>query len=131
MVEFGPGECKHHACFHLADSRAFVAADLIYNEAHLYLQEHNLEGWLTRLDELDAFVTQNGVQTIYPGHGPAGGFWLIEATREYLEAFATAVQTGSADSAGAAMMARFPDHRVTQFLTTFSLPAYFPSTAEE
>ena len=28
------------------------------------------------------------------------------------------------------MTARFPDHRVTQFLTVFSLPAYFPTAAE-
>ena len=54
VVEFGPGECKHHACFHLPDRRAFVSADVIYNGAHLYLQEHNLEGWLARLDDLPA-----------------------------------------------------------------------------
>jgi hypothetical protein len=29
------------------------------------------------------------------------------------------------------MMARFPDHRVTQFLTAFSLPAYFATAPEE
>jgi glyoxylase-like metal-dependent hydrolase (beta-lactamase superfamily II) len=131
VVEFGAGECKHHACFHLADTRGFVAADLIYNGAHLYLQEHNLEGWLARLDEFERFVAEHGVQTIYPGHGPAGGLSLIEGTREYLEAFATAVETGTADSAQAALLARFPDHRVPQFLTVFSLPAYFPPADED
>ena len=30
-----------------------MTSDLIYNGAHLYLQEHNLEGWQARLDELD------------------------------------------------------------------------------
>jgi hypothetical protein len=68
------------------------------------------------------------VQTIYPGHGPAGGLSLIQATREYLQAFADAVETGNADSVRASIMARFPDHRVPQFLTLFSLPAYFPPT---
>src|SRR5262249_58420272 len=67
VVEFGAGEAKHHACFHLVGRRAFVAADLIYNGAHLYLQEHNLEGWLARLDEFERFAAENGVQTIYPG----------------------------------------------------------------
>jgi glyoxylase-like metal-dependent hydrolase (beta-lactamase superfamily II) len=126
IVEFGAGECKHHACLHLADRNAFVAADLIYNGAHLYLQEHNLEGWLARLDEFERFATQSGIQTIFPGHGPAGGLALIEATREYLRAFASAVQTGNADTAGETILSRFPDHRVRQFLTVFSLPAYFP-----
>jgi glyoxylase-like metal-dependent hydrolase (beta-lactamase superfamily II) len=131
VVEFGAGEAKHHACFHLAARRAFVGADLIYNGAHLYLQEHNLEGWLARLDEFERFAAERGVQTIYPGHGPASGLALIQATREYLQAFASAVETGNADSAHAAIMAHFPDHRVPHFLTLFSLPAYFPPAAED
>jgi glyoxylase-like metal-dependent hydrolase (beta-lactamase superfamily II) len=126
VVEFGAGEAKHHACLHLVDRRAIVTSDLIYNGAHLYLQEHNLDGWLARLDELHRFATEHGVQTIYPGHGPAGGLSLIEGTREYLQAFASAVETGNADTARDAIMSRFPDYRVEQFLTTFSLPAYFP-----
>jgi glyoxylase-like metal-dependent hydrolase (beta-lactamase superfamily II) len=126
VVEFGAGEAKHHACFHLADRHAVVTSDLIYNGAHLYLQEHNLDGWLTRLDEFEQFAAQHGVETIYPGHGPASGLSLIQATREYLNAFAEAVEAGNADSAYQAITSRFPDHRVQQFLTVFSLPAYFP-----
>jgi hypothetical protein len=56
-----------------------------------------------------------------------GGLCLIQGTREYLQAFATAVKTGSADSARDAVTVRFPDYRVEQFLTIFSLPAYFPA----
>jgi glyoxylase-like metal-dependent hydrolase (beta-lactamase superfamily II) len=125
IFEFGAGEAKHHACLHLPGCRALVTSDLIYNGAHLYLQEHNLDGWLLRLVELERFVADNGIQTLHPGHGPAGGLSLINGTREYLQAFATAVQTGNADSARDAITARFPDHRVKQFLTAFSLPAYF------
>jgi glyoxylase-like metal-dependent hydrolase (beta-lactamase superfamily II) len=126
VVEFGGGEAKHHACLHLQDRQAFVTSDVIYNGAHLYLQEHNLEGWLARLDELERFVAKTGIQTLYPGHGPAGGLSLIEGTREYLQAFATAIQTGNAVSARNALTDRFPDYRVEQFLSVFSLPAYFP-----
>jgi glyoxylase-like metal-dependent hydrolase (beta-lactamase superfamily II) len=127
IVEFGPGEAKHHAALRLIDRDAILASDVIYNGAHLYLQEHNLEGWLARLDELDRFAARHGVQTIHPGHGPAGGLSLIDATREYLTAFASAVQTGNVDDAREAIVSRFPDHRVQQFLDVFSLPAYFPS----
>jgi glyoxylase-like metal-dependent hydrolase (beta-lactamase superfamily II) len=126
VVEFGAGEAKHHACLHLRDRQACVASDLIYNGAHLYLQEHNLEGWLTRLDEFERFATQQGVLTLYPGHGPPGGLSLIDVTREYLHAFAAAVKTGTADGAREAITSRFPDYKVEQFLTMFSLPAYFP-----
>jgi glyoxylase-like metal-dependent hydrolase (beta-lactamase superfamily II) len=127
VIEFGAGEAKHHACFLLADRRAFVTSDLIYNGAHLYLQEHNLEGWLARLDEFERFAGERGVQTIYPGHGPPGGLSLIQGTREYLLAFASAVEMGNADSARGAITSRFPDYRIEQFLTVFSLPAYFPA----
>jgi glyoxylase-like metal-dependent hydrolase (beta-lactamase superfamily II) len=128
-VEFGPGEAKHHACLVLADRHAIVASDLIYNGAHLYLQEHNLEGWLARLGELEQLAADRGLRTIFPGHGTAGGLSLIQSTREYLEAFARAVETGNAVSARDAIMSQFPDHHVQQFLDVFSLPAYFPSPA--
>ena len=130
IVEFGAGEAKHHATLHLPDRRAIVASDLIYNGAHLYLQEHNLEGWLTRLDELDQLAAQRGIHTIHPGHGPAGGLSLIQGTREYVQAFANAVETGSPDAAREAITSQFPDHRVQQFLDMFSLPAYFPPGGE-
>jgi glyoxylase-like metal-dependent hydrolase (beta-lactamase superfamily II) len=126
VVEFGAGEAKHHACLHLPDRQAFVTSDLVYNGAHLYLQEHNLEGWLARLDEFERFAAKAEIHTLYPGHGPAGGLSLIQGTREYLQAFATAVKTGNADRARDMLAARFPDYRVEQFLTMFSLPAYFP-----
>jgi hypothetical protein len=31
----------------LAERHAIVTSDVVYNRAHLYLQEHNLDGWLT------------------------------------------------------------------------------------
>jgi glyoxylase-like metal-dependent hydrolase (beta-lactamase superfamily II) len=127
VAEFGAGEAKHHACLHLPDRRALITSDLIYNGAHLYLQERNLDGWLERLNELERFAAQRGVHTLYPGHGPAGGLSLIQGTREYLQAFASALKLGDADSARDALTSRFPDYRVTQFLTAFSLPAYFTS----
>jgi glyoxylase-like metal-dependent hydrolase (beta-lactamase superfamily II) len=129
IVEFGPGEAKHHACLVLADRHALVASDLIYNGAHLYLQEHNLEGWLARLDELDQLAAQRRLRTIHPGHGAAGGLSLIEGTREYLQAFAGAIATGNVDTAREVITSRFPDHHVQQFLDVFSLPAYFPPPA--
>jgi glyoxylase-like metal-dependent hydrolase (beta-lactamase superfamily II) len=126
IVEFGPGEAKHHACLLLTDRQAIVASDVIYNGAHLYLQEHNLEGWIARLDELERLAAERGLRTIHPGHGQAGGLSLIEGTREYLQAFASAIETGNVDRARDAMVSQFPDHRVPQFLDVFSLPAYFP-----
>jgi glyoxylase-like metal-dependent hydrolase (beta-lactamase superfamily II) len=126
IIEFGPGEARHHACMLLADRQATIASDLIYNGAHLYLQEHNLDGWLARLDELEQLANRRRIRTIHPGHGPAGGLSLIEGTREYLRAFATAVATGDGVIARQMIISQFPDHHVQQFLDAFSLPTYFP-----
>jgi glyoxylase-like metal-dependent hydrolase (beta-lactamase superfamily II) len=130
IVEFGSGEAKHHACLVFPDQHAIMASDLIYNGAHLYLQEHNLDGWLARLDELEQLAAQRRLRTIHPGHGPAGGLSLIQGTREYLQAFASATKTGNVSTARGAILSQFPDHRVRQFLDAFSLPAYFPSPAD-
>jgi glyoxylase-like metal-dependent hydrolase (beta-lactamase superfamily II) len=127
VVEFGEGESKHIAAVHIPELQALLAADLVYNQAHLYLQERHLESWLVRLSELETFA-QNRVTTIYPGHGEAAGLELIEQTRAYLHDFAYAAKTGDAKAAEKHMLARYSNYHVKQFLTQFSIPAYFPAT---
>jgi glyoxylase-like metal-dependent hydrolase (beta-lactamase superfamily II) len=126
IVEFGEGESKHMACLYIPDARVLLSADMVYNNAHLYLQERHLEGWHARLDELEVF-TRDRVATIYPGHGAPSDLTIISRTRAYLHDFATAVKGGDAMSAEQQILAKYPDHHVRQFLTVFSLPAYFPS----
>ena len=126
IAEFGEGEARHMACLLIPDAQALLCADMVYNGAHLYLREHRLEAWLARLDEFEAFASGRGL-TIYPGHGPPGDLTLVAKTRAYLNDFAEAVGSGDAKTAEQRMLARYPDYRVRQFLTLFSLPAYFPS----
>jgi hypothetical protein len=125
VVEFGEGESKHIATMCLESSRALFSADLVYHDAHLYLQEHHLESWLTRLDEFEEFATHR-VGTIYPGHGAPAGLELIAQTREYLQDFAGAVKFGDGAVVQARILAKYPEYHVRQFLTVFSIPAYFP-----
>jgi len=98
VVEFGEGESKHIASVYIPSERALLSADLVYNKAHLYLQERHLESWLARLDELEAFA-KDRVSTIYPGHGAGGDLTLIAQTRSYLHDFADAVKSGDAKTA--------------------------------
>lgn len=126
VVEFGECESKHMAAVYLPESKALLSADLVYNQAHLYLQERHLESWLARLDELEAFA-QDRVTTIYPGHGKAAGLELIEQTRAYLHDFADAVRTEDRKAAEERMLERYPQYHVKQFLSAFSIPAYFPA----
>jgi glyoxylase-like metal-dependent hydrolase (beta-lactamase superfamily II) len=125
-VEFGEGESKHIAAVHIPALKALLSADLVYNNAHLYLQEKHLDSWLARLDELEKFA-KDRIVTIYPGHGSAGGLELIPATRAYLHDFAEAIKSGDAKTAEERMLAKYPQYHVKQFLTAFSIPAYFPA----
>ena len=83
VLEFGEGESKHNATIYISELESILSADLVYNQAHLYLQERHLESWLTRLDELEKFA-KGRVSTIYPGHGQAAGLELIAQTRVLL-----------------------------------------------
>jgi glyoxylase-like metal-dependent hydrolase (beta-lactamase superfamily II) len=129
VMEFGEGESRHIATFFIPSQGALLAADLIYHQAHCYLQEKRLGGWLARLDELEKF-SRGRVTTIYPGHGPAGDLSLIEHTRSYLRNFCAALEGGSAESVEAKMLQRYPHHHARQFLTVFTLPAYFPPSKD-
>jgi glyoxylase-like metal-dependent hydrolase (beta-lactamase superfamily II) len=125
VVEFGEGESKHIAAVYIPELKALLSADLVYNQAHLYLQEKHLDSWLVRLDELEEF-TKDRVTTIHPGHGKAAGLELIEQTRAYLHDFDDAVRSGNAKNVEQTMLGKYPNYRVKQFVTAFSIPAYFP-----
>lgn len=78
-----------------------------------------------QVDELEEFG-RSRVSTIYPGHGVAGGLSLIEYTRAYLRDFAAAIQSGDAKTVEERILEKYPEHHAKQFLTVFSIPAYFP-----
>jgi glyoxylase-like metal-dependent hydrolase (beta-lactamase superfamily II) len=126
VVEFGEGESKNIAAVYIPKLKALLSADLVYNQAHLYLQEKHLDSWLMRLDELEAFA-KDRVTTIHPGHGKAAGLELIGQTRAYLRDFAEAVKSGDAKTTEQRMLLKYSNYHVNQFLTAFSIPAYFPS----
>ncbi len=125
IVEFGECESKHIAGVYIPSSKALLSADVVYNNAHLYLQEKHLESWLARLSELETYAAGR-VETIHPGHGEAAGLELITQSRAYLHDFSDAIITGNAKTAEQYMLDRYPEYHVKQFLTAFSIPAYFP-----
>lgn len=126
VVEFSEEKSKHNATISLPDLSALLSADLVYHNAHLYLQERHLQSWLARLDELEEFA-KTRVSTIYPGYGAAGDLTLITKTRAFLRDFAAAIGTGDAKRAEQQILDNYPEYHARQFLTVFSIPAYFPS----
>jgi len=126
IVEFGEGESRHIGALFIPGQGDLLAADLIYHQAHCYLQEKRLDAWLVRLEELEQF-SRTRVSTIHPGHGEPGDLSLIEHTRGYLRDFAEALKAGDGKSVEKRMLEKYPEHHAKQFLTIFSIPAYFPS----
>lgn len=128
IVEFGECESKHIASVYVPMLGALFSADLVYNGAHLYLAEKHIASWLERLDELEAFAGHR-VSTIHPGHGAAGGLDLIAQTRTYLNDFVEAVQSGDPNVVEQQMLSKYPGYYLKQFLTAFSIPAFFPAVS--
>jgi hypothetical protein len=60
------GESKHTAAVYISELESLLSADLVYNQAHLYLQERRLESWLTHLNELEE-STNGGPAVIRAG----------------------------------------------------------------
>ena len=78
--------------------------------------------------ELETFA-KDKISTIYPGHGSVAGLELVAPTRAYLHDFAEAIKSGDAKMAEQRMLAKYPQHHVKQFLSVFSIPAYFPAAS--
>jgi len=127
VMEYPESESKHIATLYIPSLKAHLTSDIIYHHAHCYLQERHLEAWLKRLGELEQFIPGR-VTTLYPGHGePGNPGELIEGTRAYLQDFAAALPGGSAHTLEETMLAKYPTHHAKQFLSAFSIPAYFPT----
>lgn len=127
IVEFREGESRHFATLNIPALKSHLASDLVYNEAHCYLAEKRPDAWLDRLNELETF--SNGrIHTAYPGHGePDVPAKLIQKTRDYLTAFQSALGLGDGRAVEQEMLSKFPDYHAKQFLTVFTIPAYFPA----
>jgi glyoxylase-like metal-dependent hydrolase (beta-lactamase superfamily II) len=123
-VEFGECKGKHMAAVYIPTLKALLSADLVYNGAHLYVAEKHIASWLERLKEMEAFAGDR-VSTIHLGHGAAGDLELIPLTRQYLNDFAKAVQSGDAKSADLEILGKYAGQRAQQFLTAFSISAFF------
>lgn len=63
---------------------------------------------------MEAFAGDR-VSTIHPGHGAAGDLELIPRTRQYLNDFAKAVQSGDAKSAELEILGKYAGYRYSSF----------------
>lgn len=63
--------------------------DLFFNGTHSYVADGGMLAWLVSLRQAGDILA--GVETLYPGHGPAGAIDRLDAQRDYLLAYCAAV----------------------------------------
>jgi glyoxylase-like metal-dependent hydrolase (beta-lactamase superfamily II) len=92
------GDCDANSVWVLEDepAAAFVG-DLVFNGTHSYIADGSVLHWLANLERFRALL--EGVATLYPGHGRAGGAELLDAQKDYLLAYCAAVLEVAGDSA--------------------------------
>ncbi len=107
LLSLKDGESSHATAVWIPGSRALIAGDLAYNNVHLWLRENRPEGWLAILDRLEKLKPA----TVYPGHGPQGGPELLDADREYIQAFITVTAApATREDAMAKLKDAYPDY---------------------
>jgi glyoxylase-like metal-dependent hydrolase (beta-lactamase superfamily II) len=99
VYEVGPGgDCDANSVWVLEDepAAAFVG-DLVFNGTHSYIADGRVLRWLANIERFRALL--EGVTTLYPGHGRAGGVKLLDAQKDYLLAYCAALLEVAGDSA--------------------------------
>lgn len=99
VYEVGPGgDCDANSVWVLEDERAAAfVGDLVFNGTHSYIADGKVLRWLANIERFRALL--EGVTTLYPGHGRAGGIELLDAQKDYLLAYCAAVLEVAGDGA--------------------------------
>ena len=99
VYEVGPGgDCDANSVWVLEDERAAAfVGDLVFNGTHSYIADGRVLRWLANIERFRALL--EGVATLYPGHGRAGGIELLDAQKNYLLAYCAAVLEVAGDGA--------------------------------
>lgn len=107
MIPVDHGESEHAVALYVPTLGALVSGDLVYGDVHLWLAEGRADGWLRNLSS----VGRRDIRRVLSGHGVSGGPELLDANREYIEAFVHATESGETrEAAVAAMAARYPGY---------------------
>jgi len=110
FVDLPPSETLVATAFYVPSARALIAGDLIFADSHSYLADvDNPASWIDALSHARA---AGPIETVYPGHGPAGGPEQIDAAIAYMKVYAEVARPGVrvADMARE-MTRRYPGHR--------------------
>ncbi len=109
FIDLPPAETLEATAFYVPSAKTLIAGDLMFNHSHGYFADlNNPTAWLAALD----FARNIGpIETIVPGHGPAGGPEIFDSMIEYVKAYREVAVPGVrvADMARE-MTRRYPDY---------------------
>ena len=112
VLSLGQGDCANNTAVHVPSARTVIAGDFAYSGTHLWLVETDHESrraWQANLDRLSALAPT----TVIAGHafpGASTGPDVLEATRDYLDAFDVALTASmDADELIARLSSQYPD----------------------
>ncbi|HVW18111.1 MAG TPA: MBL fold metallo-hydrolase [Solirubrobacteraceae bacterium] len=123
-------ESLYATAFYLPDSRTLVACDLVYAESHHYMSDiADPDTWIAELERVrDVYE----IERVIPGHGPAGGPELIDASIRWLSDWREVAKPGvRITEIAEAMMERYPDHGLALLLWVTRGPGFGLSGAAE
>lgn len=125
IIEFQGGEAAHQAALYLAEEKAFIAGDLVYDKVHPLLAEKQLDQYIANLDKIRSV---GDIQDIYVGHGQnARGVSILEEMKTYIRFFEdTVAGSKTAQEAIGKITQRYPDYKSADYLLVRSVAAYFP-----
>ena len=114
IIPLPAGEAEASAALLIPSTGDLFAGDAVYNHVHTWLLENRFDGVLEGIAMLEALP---GVQTIYPGHGPAASREVFDANAVYVRDFAQAIAAAaSPEAAATAMLERYPTHYAPMLL---------------
>lgn len=120
----------HMTTVHVPEANALFTSDFVSNGVHPWLgsgvPRDNIDNWMKGLADLK-WRHSRGPCTIYPGHGPAGGLDLLDATRSYLCDFLAAADACRTNAQmWDRLMLLYPDHEQADFVLANSVAFHGP-----
>jgi glyoxylase-like metal-dependent hydrolase (beta-lactamase superfamily II) len=123
-------ETVHATAFHVPSEKAVIAGDLVYSGMHHYIADTNYpESWI---DALEVVRRLGPLDRVFPGHGPAGGKELLDASEAWLRHYIEVSKRGL-DFVGVAkeMMRLYPHYGLALLLWLTRGPGFGLAGAKE
>jgi glyoxylase-like metal-dependent hydrolase (beta-lactamase superfamily II) len=107
LITKGAGHSESDLILYLPDARILFTGDLVFNDAHPYMAQGNLQGWNNWL----TFMESLNVEAVVPGHGEVGNANELTEMKIYIKAIKDIARSMIADNihAGKAGDMEIPD----------------------